>query len=97
MTDPKQQDVHLDSATVVALFSKLGEISGQLKAMEEHNKEWRDKQAINDKAVWDKLDTHDKRIRHNETNIAKKAGLISAATGVGIALIAEAAKRSWLG
>lgn len=94
MTD-KKNEVVIDNATAMILH-ELGKISGQIVSLEKHTQEWREMQAKNNEAIWAKLDAHDDRIRHNETNIAKKAGIISAATGVGVALIAEAIKRSWL-
>jgi len=88
----KKDDTVIDSSTAMILH-ELGKINGKLDALEKHTSEWREVQAKNNEAIWAKIDAHDVRIRHNETSIAKKAGLISAATGVGIALISEAIKQ----
>lgn len=86
-----KDEVVIDNSTAMILH-ELGKISGQIVSLEKHTQEWREMQAKNNEAIWAKLDSHDVRIRHNETSIAKKAGVISAATGVGVALIAEGIK-----
>ena len=93
MTDKKQSTISSETALIM---HELGKIAGQLTSLEKHTCEWRDMQLKTNEAIFKKLDDHDARIRHNETSIAKKASIISAATGVGIALLAEAVKRSWL-
>lgn len=93
MTDDKKPAISSETALIM---HELGKIAGQLTSLEKHTCEWRDIQSKTNDAIFRKLDDHDKRIRHNETSIAKRAGIISAATGVGIALLAEAIKRNWL-
>jgi len=85
--------MEVNNETIINISQTLGEINGKLDSMEAHAKEFRKLQEENNKALWKKLDEHYVRIRHNETSLAKKAGLISAATGVGIALISEAIKQ----
>ncbi|MBL4832611.1 MAG: hypothetical protein JKY26_01445 [Pseudomonas sp.] len=85
--------MEVNNEVIMNIERTLGSIDGKLDAMEKHNKEFRELQEKNNEAIWKKLEAHDVRIRHNETNLAKKAGLISAATGVGIALISEAIKQ----
>jgi len=93
MTDKKQPVMSSETALIL---HELGKITGQLDSLEKHTCEWRDTQSKTNDAIFKKLDDHDERIRHNETSIAKKAGVISAATGVGVALLAEALKRGLL-
>jgi len=89
MIDKKQPAMSSETALIL---HELGKITGQLTSLEKHTCEWRDAQSKTNHAIFRKLDEHDERIRYNETSIAKRAGIISAATGVGVALIAEAVK-----
>lgn len=90
-----KEEPKLSSETALILH-ELGKITGQLDSLEKHTCEWRDTQAKTNEAIWKRFDEHDARIRENEKNTAKRAGVISAATGVGIALLAEAVKRGLL-